>query len=243
MSIDLSHRSFWRFEPVELDVVFHLPDNAEAACRIPGTVDPGYQDFQVWITRPDGERVRMRSDIRFCHPNITRALTPGESFRRDIAIGHHAGAYTFDTPGTYAVQVAFRPTAGTVILSNTVQCEVKAESGQPDDWHAYRRLLQSPEVRRLLRFKRWVPSHFDCSRLAHCADTIAAPETAVAIHYALGKAMFRTAGMVQHADYRADLGDRAHGHLMTALRYPGLSGYRSTVAVDLLEEIAAATGK
>jgi hypothetical protein len=89
-------------------------------------------------------------------------------------------------------------------------------------------------MRRLLRFKRHLPSYQDCARLAQFADDAASPMTAAATHYALGKALIHASAGVTQQDYADDMRRRGAGHLRQALDAAILTPHRAGVATALL---------
>jgi len=236
--VALSHDSFWSFEPIELDLELHLPQAAAAPIAIPDEIDPGYSTLRIWITRPDGERFRYRPQTRFCSANGERAIMPGGTIRRDIAITRQSGGYTFTMAGEYQVEASFHHPSGGVLLSNSVTCEVLRANPASGKWIEASRVLQNATAQRLLRFKRWVPSHYECARLARFADDTASPATSAAIDYALGKSLLRMAERVPHDDYSRDLRRRGASHLKHALDGLRLSPHRADITTNLLDALS-----
>ena len=193
LRIALSTDVLWSFEPIELDVSLSLPRGTARAMTVPNEIDPGYASFQIWITRPDGLRFRYRPATRFCGRNGTLSIRPGVPYMRDIALGRQSGGYTFAVPGEYQVQVAFAMTSGDFIMSNIVKCTVKPAQPSSAEWLAARAALDNDEARHLLRYKRRAPSLQTYDSLQKYADDGASPQTAAAIHFAIGRALADTA--------------------------------------------------
>jgi hypothetical protein len=191
MKIGLSHKNFWPFEPVELDVELSLSRGQSKPVAVPDEIDPGYPSFQIWITRPDGERFRYRPQTRFCYPNGERLIARAQPFRRDISIFRQAGAYTFTIPGRYQVQAALRLRTGQFLLSNARPClrSWVRRLGRASALSCKRTKREgccatSGVRRRTMATRRW-------RNLPDDKTTPAA--TGAAFHYALGKAFVRSA--------------------------------------------------
>jgi hypothetical protein len=234
LQIGLSHPTFWSFEPIELDVELSLSDNQAEAVSVPDEIDPGYPSFQIWITRPDGERFRFRAHTRFCRHNGERTITRDHPYLRDVAIFRQSGGYTFTTPGRYRVQAGLRLQSGRFLMSNTSECEVMPAEPRSTVWSSASNLLQTDDARRLLRYKRQPLSFHDCARMALLADEVPSRVTAATIHYALGKALVRSAEAIPHDSYADDMRRRGDSHLRQALRLGELGHHRAAVAASLL---------
>ncbi len=236
LQIGLSHPTFWSFEPVELDVELSLSGAQADAVSVPDEIDPGYPSFQVWITRPDGERFRFRADARFCRPNGLRTITRDQPFLRDVTIFRQPGSYTFTVPGQYQVQAGLRLQSGRFLMSNMAKCEVLPAEPGSAVWRDAGALLQKDDVRQLLRYKRQPLSYRDCANMAKLADDAPSPVTSGAIHYALGKTLIRSAGSIPHDSYADDMRNRGASHLRKALDLGQLGRHRTAVATSLLSE-------
>ena len=236
MKIALSHDRFWSFEPVELDVELNLLRGQSKAIGVLDEIDPGYPSFQIWITRPDGERFRYRPQSRFCYPNGKRLISRAQPFRRDISICRQTGGYTFATPGRYQVQAALRLPSRQFVISNAVECEVLPADPESTIWTRSSALLQTFEARRLLRYKRRPASHSGYAQMAQFADDKTTPAaTGAAIHYALGKAFVRSAESELNRAQAEQMRDRGAGHLRRALDHRQFGRHRTESATALLE--------
>jgi hypothetical protein len=234
--IGLSHNSFWSFEPVELDVKLSISDKKLDSISVPNEIDPGYPSFHIWVTRPDGERFRFRSQVHFCRPNGLLTITPDKPFMRDIAIFRQHDSYTFTMPGQYKVQASLRIQPGRFLMSNTVKCEVLPAKPDSLIWRNARDLLQKSDIRRFLRYKQQPPSFQDCAHLAQFADNNVLSDSSAAIHYTLGKAMISSAKKILHESYADDMRRRGIKHLKQALKLRTLSSHRNVVAKSLLNK-------
>lgn len=236
LQIGLSHLTFWSFEPIELDIELSLSDAQADPVSVPDEIDPGYPSFQIWITRPDGERFRFRAQARFCRPNGERTITRDHPYLRDVAIFRQLGGYTFTTPGRYQVQAGLRLQSGQFLMSNTAECEVLPAEPRSAVWRSASAILQRDDARRLLRYKRQPLSFQDCARMARLADEAPSPVTSAAIHYALGKALIRSAYNIPHDSYADDIRRRGASHLRRALELGQLGRHRTAVATSLLSQ-------
>jgi hypothetical protein len=234
--IGLSHDSFWSFEPVELDVKLSILDKKIDSISVPNEIDPGYPSFHIWVTRPDGERFRFRSQVHFCRPNGLLTITRDKPFMRDIAIFRQHDSYTFTMPGQYNVQASLRIQPGRFLMSNTVKCEVLPAKPDSLIWRNARDLLQKNDVRRFLRYKQQPPSFQDCAHLAQLADKNVLPDSSAAIYYTLGKALISSAKTILHQSYAEDMIRQGTKHLQQALKLGTLSSHRNVVAKSLLNK-------
>jgi hypothetical protein len=124
LRVDVRPRQVWYFEPIELDVVLSLARSAERAERVPNALDPGYDRFQIWVTKPNGERVLQRSTSLFCRSGERLRLAPGQRFSRDVTLSVSGLNPIFQSAGDYLVQVVFRPDARRRIVSNQTRFSI-----------------------------------------------------------------------------------------------------------------------
>jgi len=115
----MSRRSFFYFEPVELDVVLSAPSSANRSFRVPDCIDPGYGAFRIWIEEPSGERRIYRSPRIYCAHDELIFVGPKKPFRRDISIFGESGGFTFRRAGVHKVWAEFA-------LSREPCCDRKA---------------------------------------------------------------------------------------------------------------------
>ena len=128
LSIGMRPRSFFAWEPVELDITLkHLGEKGDTAISVPDELDPGYPTFAIWLEQPDGERRRYRATKHYCPSGAVKKLRPGESFHRDMSIFGQSGGYTFGMPGEYRICVEWRIHRRLTLRSNEVTVEVRDE--------------------------------------------------------------------------------------------------------------------
>lgn len=232
--IDLSHQSFYSFEPVELDVCLSLPRGVKRSIEVPNEIDPGYDGFQIWITVPSGERRRYRAFTRFCRSNGKRTVSAKQPYRRDISLFRESGGSTFRVAGRHSIQVAFRISSKRTLWSNVVTCEVKSADWTSNKWRQARELLESPEARHLLRFKTPLIREHDYTKFSQFAAKHASAETAATIHYALGKTFLHFAARDVTSKQSREWQKRGLKQLGTALETRALGAHRRRVIEEML---------
>jgi len=238
LRIGVSHGSLWSFEPIELEVELALAAGRRKPVRVPDEIDPGYAAFGIWITRPDGERFRFRSERRFCRANGERLIIAAEPFRRDISICRHSGGYAFHVPGQHDIQASLRLRSGKTLWSNVVQCDVMRIEPASRDWAAGSTALQTRDAVRILRYKRGAISADSYRMLARfAASKYAAPATSAALHYSLGVAFLRRTDLPLPLREKSQVLRNGAKHLKLALSWQGLSRHRRRMADLLLSKL------
>ncbi|MDP9412551.1 MAG: hypothetical protein M3Q08_00275 [Pseudomonadota bacterium] len=147
--VSMGQREFWRFEPVELDVALRVASGIDRRFRVPDALDPGYEQFDIWIEEPSGERRRLHSPRHYCGPIKTRTVTPSRPFRRDISLFGQSGGYTFRRAGPHRIWAEFSPRQGVRLLSNDLEVNVRERSSTRTYELARRVLTASPRARLL----------------------------------------------------------------------------------------------
>jgi hypothetical protein len=112
--------------PVELDITLSLAADSERELKIPDRIDPGYDEFVIWITHPKGDRRRYRSPRLYCSPPVRLTLKPGQILSRDVSIFSGAGGVTFATPGIYHLRAEFDLGKRGRVVSNEIAVEAVA---------------------------------------------------------------------------------------------------------------------
>lgn len=134
--------------PVELDVSLSLSADNTQALRLPDRLDPGYEEFALWITYPGGDRRRYRSPRRYCSPMVRVGVRPGHALERDISISVGAEGPTFSTPGIYHLQAEFDLGRRGRVVSNEIVVEALPNARVLTP--ARRAMLLKPAVRGLM---------------------------------------------------------------------------------------------
>lgn len=121
LKINIDQKEFWYFEPIEMDVTV----SSNRKVTIPDKVDPGYEEFMIFITRPDGTVFKYRSPRIYCQNPATVEIGAVDPFKRDISIFGQSRGYTFNSPGIYKIRCLFKIYPDTVITSNVLEVLVK----------------------------------------------------------------------------------------------------------------------
>lgn len=104
--------------PVELDVSLSVTGSQSARHFVPDRLDPGYEQFRIWVTHPNGERCLFRSPRQYCALPSRILVTAKYPRRRDISIFNSATGKTFAKRGTYELQAEFNLGARGWLRSN-----------------------------------------------------------------------------------------------------------------------------
>lgn len=147
LHIGLANLTFPSSLPVELDVALRCSAK-DGRTFVPDRLDPGYEQFKILITRPDGETVRFGSPRQYCAPASRVMVSRDRPLRRDVSLFEGTGGTTFATPGTYKIVAEFDLGRRGVIQSNALQVEVVPDDAVMNQERS--RLLASNDVRRFL---------------------------------------------------------------------------------------------
>ena len=231
LRIALSRKELWSFEALELELRFGNPSRDIA---VPDVFDPRHDDFRIWITTPRGERRRYRPQTRVCVASGERVLKAGEPYERDISIFVQSGGYTFDEAGVFSVQVELHHDGG-VLRSNTASCEVKRGDPGDPEFRAAQDVLRSPAGATLLRFRHKPPTVPEYERLLAFVKAFPVSPAAAAIHYALGRALLKSADKTPPAAPRFTwLNEHGRVHLARALEHRDLGLHARRIAETLV---------
>lgn len=231
LAVHIEEGEFWRFEPVELDVV--VSTSSRTPLALPDTLDPGYDEFVVWIEEPSGDRRRYRSPRRFCRNLGHIEVRRGRPFRRDIALFAGADGYTFRVPGEHSIWVEWRPAGRRMLRSRSVTVLVKAARPGSRGYRELERDLTDSAVARLLCL-RTGPLSSGAARRLHRAARRRQCSLPAALEYVLGRASLPMAGAKPGALAAA----RARAHLATAVRGLSPRSNRHRRAQALLAELS-----
>jgi hypothetical protein len=228
LAIEMAHREFWQFEPVELDVELRVAPGIERSFLVPDAVDTGYDQFDIWIEEPSGERRRHRSPRRYCSPMRRRRISPGRPFRRDISLFGESGGYTFRRSGVHRLWAEFAIRPDLTLRSNVIEVNVRP-SGDSRDYRLASRILAAPARARVLyhRLLRGTnPKHLEILR------AYAATEPPLA---SLGLVRYAVATSLAERNSSAGrpLGDTERDLLARALNSP-LGAHQRLKAAKLL---------
>lgn len=155
ITISTNVAEFWSFEPAELTVrISPSPRRTSTRpVRVADRIDPGYEEFDLWITEPDGVRRRYRPPALYCVNTGVLEVAPGKPFTRDIPIFGQAGGYTFRKAGLHQLLVIMQIGEGRVVRSNVLEVLVKEARPHSVEYERLRGALASPSTARLLFYK------------------------------------------------------------------------------------------
>jgi hypothetical protein len=125
LCLSLAREHFQYFEPVELDIEVRLAPHRQRAVRIPDTIDPGYEQFKIWIEEPNGVRRLFRSPRHYCWSGGLRSIGLDTSFRRDISIYGESGGFAFRRRGVHQLWAELQLPGGAIVTSNAIAFEIE----------------------------------------------------------------------------------------------------------------------
>lgn len=234
IKIRLSHEKLLHFEPQELEIEISVSGSKAARMAIPEEVDPGYSRFEIWITRPDGERRRYLPLRRFCSNPKTIEITRQNPFRRDISLFRQAGGYTFPIVGRYQVQVLFRLSSEDIVLSNIAECEVLMAQVGTAGYAALQNSLSSTEAEMLFCYRGRLPDRNVFLKLKEFAEDNPALPSAVAVHYSLGSVLLKAASATTDIEWSSALRSSGLDHLRRVQDHALLGVHRRNIVNKLL---------
>jgi hypothetical protein len=190
LKLSLTHKTFWYCEPVELEIEVRVPKNGGVQ-RIPDALDPGREEFAIWIEEPNGERRTYQSPKFFCGRPRRREISYRTPFRRDLSIFGQAGGYTFRKPGVHRIWATLRISKNLTLASNVQECELRAPSFGSREFTRLHPLLT--RVGRMLYYRAGPDIDALTPAIEQIARLTRGSATAAASHYALGRAFAQRA--------------------------------------------------
>jgi hypothetical protein len=232
LSLSLPRKSFWRFEPIQVELQLALRKNAPAAV-VPQILDPSHNRFRIMIENDRGERALYRPTLHCCGPDQPMRIGAGKPFRRDFPLFGQSGGYTFPRPGHYRVWATLDLPAGR-LSSEPIEVEVLSERGMGAAERRYAKIVRTPGVASLLFHREDSPDGIALRKLARYLEKETAVPSAAEMHYALGRAALKRAasGGAQRA-----WTDRGMHSLERALSKRELSGHQRRRAAALLDNV------
>ncbi|GGC93445.1 hypothetical protein GCM10011396_45900 [Undibacterium terreum] len=233
LRIKMDRTAFWQFEPVELDVEFSLPEKGGWKSRpIPDRLDTGFDDFNIWIEEPSGEKRRYRSIKHFCQSTAHLDVSPDKPFRRDISIFGQSGSFAFQKIGVHRVYATFKIADRVTISSNSIELEILPPRWEDSYFVAAHKVLHDVDLSRLLYYRTLDRSRKRKLRQLYDLAAIKKrhPLTG-AIQYGLGRAL---AHQVEHGKSKgstlANFTSQAQLYLSAATKRKDLGLHRREVA-------------
>jgi hypothetical protein len=233
VTIAAPQQEFWRFEPVQHDVKV----SSTRRTIIGDVVDPGYDDFDVWIETPDGRRRRYHSPVLFCGNSGTLTIAPGGPFRRDIRSSASLADIRSAECGVHRVFCTLR-LGRTVVCSNTVEMVVRRGEPRSLRYERLKAVLTDPRHARLLYYNASPMPHRSVTPLVDAARALRRTPAAANVRYSLGRALVEKASQSGRIARRNYL-QTADTVLKTALDSDMLTSSRRRRAAQLVNEIEA----
>ncbi len=234
LSITMSQAQFYPFEPVELDITLSMPARGRAkTASIPCKLDPGYEDFVIWIERPDGERRRYKPRRVYCGGRGQMTLSRGADFTRDISVFAQSGGYTFAMPGAHRIWVTFDLGRRGVLESNAVEITVKPATKIRREFRAF---LTDPQVARVLYHRNGHVTHDLVQKFVDFRREHPKEPAAAAAGYAIGRALARQGAARSRRGAEGSF--RPETWLAWALDHRELGGHRRTKASEVLDRLS-----
>ncbi len=234
LSIDVSPREFWPFEPVELDVQLTVKSGCKSWYRVPDIVDPGYEQFTIWIQAPNGEVRKYRSPRHYCWNGNRITVSAAKPFYRDISIFVEAGGYTFNQAGTHFLHATLQAGSKRLLVSNRVEIYIRPSRPNDAKYRRMRDALTKPSHVRLMYYRRASSSQRETKVLEEFSNDFGKTNSAAAVRYALGRANMKAAELVKNRKRSQELMTKASRQLEEVSGSPFLSEHRLRVAERLL---------
>lgn len=187
LEIGVGNPEFACSSPVELDVTLRVGVPGKHRFYVSDRIDPGYDEFNIWITRPDGERRLFRSQRNYCARPARVLVTDQRPFQRDISLFESATGTTFGNPGLYTIQAEFNLGRRGILLSNAVTVEAITDKRMMPTERVS--LLTDPTVRRFLYHRSFKTGGDVPDRLEKHLKSDPGGSGADGIHYALARAL------------------------------------------------------
>ena len=236
LRLAMDQREFHAWEPVELSL--GVAPGVERTFEVPDVLDPGYDAFDLWIERPNGERLKYRPSNFYCLNSKRLRVAPGHSFERDLSVFGQSGGYTFRHVGIHRLSAELRLPEHGLVRSNSVEVNVLPQPARERS-AALGRLLYRRSPARLLFYRDGRPDEPGVELLSEACARYSAAPSAAAAHYALGRFFLRQARRARWGQ-TGNLRAAARDHLERAAGHKLQSRHRRDIATQLLADIPPA---
>lgn len=237
MRIDIQPREFFRFEPIQMDLLIRLKPGTSRSKTIPREVDPGYDNFIIWITDPNGERRRYKPTAMYCKNFQTIDITQDSPYNRDITVFGQRGGYTFHETGVHRIQAELRLSGYAALFSDEIEVNVLSEDIGDRACKDLRTALTVPSIAKMMFYKA---GDIESSAVVHAKEIVArhhCTSAAAGFHYAFGRAVLRRSeNTLTERQPKKDLIRMALLHLNRALDHQSLSSHRKSLAMKFIED-------
>nr|WP_294501975.1 hypothetical protein [uncultured Rhodopila sp.] len=232
LELSIARTSFWRFEPVQIEIGLSLGGSAGQPISVPALLDPSQDRFRLMIENDRGERALYRSPYRVCGGSGTLTIAQDSPYRRDFPIFGQAGGYTFRRAGRHVVRAELD--LGDVrLISNDVVVDVRPEVGLGALDRELRSTLSEPGIGRLLFHREDHGEHIALRRLARYVERVPDVPCAGELNYALARAALKLSG----SRAAPEMNDRAMRWLDRALSCSDIGPHPRAKATRLLHDL------
>jgi hypothetical protein len=235
--VDMDQKEFHAYEPVELEIELSVANGIDRSFQVPDVLDPGYDAFDIWIERPNGERVKYRPSRFYCGTGSKLRIIPTKPFQRDVSIFGQSGGYTFRHAGLHRLYATLALPRKGLLQSNEIEINIL-----PNPLEARQQELQSCLTRRsaarLLYYRDGEPNDRGIEYIDRICRNFPREPSAAAAHYALGRLFLRKLQMASRKDIGLrDMAEAAYRHLTVASDHKRLSRHRRSKAEALLLDL------
>jgi hypothetical protein len=190
LDISVARTSFWRFEPIQIEVGLSLANSRTPPILVPAVLDPSQSRFRFMIENDRGERALYRSPYRVCSGNDMLTISTKQAYRRDFPIFGQSGGLTFKRAGRHVIWAEL-DLGDKRLRSNELTIEIRSEVGLAARDLEMRSILSAPDVSRLLFHREDVKGRRAIQKLARYIELVPNVPAAGEINYSIARAMLK----------------------------------------------------
>lgn len=234
LELSSARASFWRFEPIQIEIGLSSTRAGKQAVSIPAVIDPSQTRFRLMIENDRGERKLYRSPYRVCGGDQTLKITAKQPYRRDFPIFGQSGGYTFQRAGRHVIRAEL-DLGETLLRSNELVLDIQREIGLGMADQKLRSVLSDPRVGSLLFHREDCHKRIAFAKLSRFVERARSIPSIGEINYSLARAQLRahSSGNTWGSHRRASL------FLERALASEDMGPRSRAKATQLLREIDA----
>lgn len=236
LHVDMDQKEFHAYEPVELEIQLAIAKGVERSFQVPDVLDPGYEAFDIWVERPNGERVKYRSSRFYCSTGQRIRIAPQKAFERDVSLFGQSGGYTFRHAGLHRISATLALPRRGLLRSNEIEVNV-LPSPEGTRQQELRDCLTRRATARLLYYRDGGLDDPGIEYLQRIYRDFPLEPSAAAAHYALGRLFLRKL-RTSHQEDLSGLEKAAYEHLAKASGHARLSRHRRDCAEGLLHRLS-----
>ena len=233
LSIHCQPREFWRFEPIQLEIMLGKSINKMPYFEVPDELDPGYKRFRIMIENPLGERRLYKPTEYFCGIGNMIKITADSPFHRDIPIFGQSGGYTFNYEGVHGIWAEFDTGHG-VLRSNKLDILIKPERGSDQNRDLARQHLTKQRIASLLYYREDSTDGEGLNYLNNNIESLSEISSAAEIYYTLGRVMLNHYGKIKNSKTEIN---KAADYLKMAIDHAHLGFHRRLKSQELLNSL------